>query len=78
LQIVIIAAPIAVSYGDSVLVLDHKVPGNQMVRVVFPAPSPVTRMGGHGYHGPLLLPSPLVSYHTLYMSLGPILDEDEV
>jgi hypothetical protein len=39
LQIVIIAAPIVVSYGDSVLVLDRKVPENQMVHVVFPAPS---------------------------------------
>jgi hypothetical protein len=46
LQIFIIAAPVAVSYGDSVLVLDHKVPGKQMVRIVFPAPSPATRVGG--------------------------------
>jgi hypothetical protein len=41
LQIVIIKALIVVSYGDLVLGLDRKVPGNQMVCIVFPAPSPV-------------------------------------
>ena len=78
LQIVIIAAPVAISYGDLVLELYHKVPRNQMVCVVFPTPLPTNHMGGHGCHGTWLLPSSLMSYHTLYMSLGPILDEDEV
>jgi len=54
LQIVIIAAPVTISYGDSALVLDRKVLGNQMVRVVFPAPSPATRVGGRGCHEPIL------------------------
>ena len=52
LQIVIIAAPVAVSYGDSALVLDCKSAGNQMVHVVFPASSPATHVGGRGCHGP--------------------------
>jgi hypothetical protein len=52
LQIVIIAAPIAISYGDSMLVLDRKVQGIKMIRVVFPAPLTVTCVGGRGYHEP--------------------------
>jgi hypothetical protein len=47
-------------------------------RIVFTAPSPVNRMGGHKYHGPRLLPSLIMSYHTPYTSLGHILDEAEV
>ena len=40
----------------------------------------VTCVGGRGCHGPGLLPSPLMSYHTLEYtsSLSLVLDEDEM